>query len=184
MGFHTYDADRAAALDDPERFRHCSAEELLGALRPATSETVADLGSGTGFYTDVVAGHVDRVYAVDVQPVMHDHYRRKGVPEGVTPMTAEIETLPLSADALDAVVSTMTYHEFAGDAALDELARVLAPGGRLVTVDWSAAGGDAGPPTDERFALGEAVRAVEDAGFRTVRADSRTETFVHVAVRR
>ncbi|MFB6126965.1 MAG: class I SAM-dependent methyltransferase [Halolamina sp.] len=183
MGFHTYDADRAAELDDPERFRHCSAEELLGALEPTPSATVADFGSGTGFYTDVVAAHAGSVYAVDVQPTMHERYRRKGVPENVTPVAAEVASLPFSEDALDGAFSTMTYHEFANEAALAEVARVLAPGGRLVTVDWTGAGdGDAGPPTDERFALGEAVDAAETAGFRTVRADTRTETFVHVAV--
>lgn len=184
MGFHTYDVDRADALEDPDRFRYCSAEELLGLLRPAGTDVVADLGSGTGFYTDVLAPHVGTLHAVDVQPAMHDLYREKGVPGNVDLTTAEVADLPFADDALDAAVSTMTYHEYAGDAALAELARVVAPGGRVVTVDWTAEGtGVDGPPTDERFALGDCASAFEAAEFRTDRAATRTETFVHVAVR-
>jgi protein-L-isoaspartate O-methyltransferase len=67
MGYHTFDADRGDKLKDAQRrYRFFSAEELLWALSPDGDETVADLGSGTGFYTDDVAPAVDHVYAVDI----------------------------------------------------------------------------------------------------------------------
>ncbi|WP_313694880.1 class I SAM-dependent methyltransferase [Halorarum halobium] len=184
MGFHTYDVDRADALEDPDRFRYCSAEELRAALAVDTDATVADLGSGTGFYTDVVAPHVARCYAVDVQAAMHDLHREKPVPASVEFVTAGVADLPFADDALDAAFSTMTYHEYASDAALAELSRVVRPGGRVVTVDWTATGtGESGPPTDERFALGAAVSAFESAGFTVERAQTRVETFLLVARR-
>ena len=184
MGFHTYDVERADALEEPDRFRHCSAEELLAALAVTADATVADLGSGTGFYTDVVAPRVGTCHAVDVQAGMHDRYREKGVPENVDLVTAAVSGLPFDDDALDAAFSTMTYHEYASDDALAELARVVRPGGRVVTVDWSANGpGETGPPTDERFAVGDCAAAFEGAGFTTQRAGTRRETFVHVARR-
>ena len=184
MGFHTFSIDRADDLDDPDRYRFGSREELLGALAPAPGDVVADVGSGTGFYTDEVAPHVGRVYAVDVQAEMHDRYRAKGLPDNVDCVTAEASSLPFDDGELDAAVSTMTYHEFATDAALAELARVIRPGGRVVTLDWSKRGsGDNGPPMDERFGLADAVDAFEAAGFRTTDAASRVETFLHVAVR-
>lgn len=68
MGHHTFDAARADKLEQPERrYRFLSAEELLWALALSPAHTVADLGSGTGFYTDDVAPHAADVYAVDVQ---------------------------------------------------------------------------------------------------------------------
>ncbi len=184
MGFHTYDADRAAELEDVTRFRYCSREELLGALGLAgrAAATVADLGSGTGFYTDELAPYVERLYAVDVQPEMHDHYREKGVPETVELVTAEVSDLPFAAGELDGAVSTMTYHEFASEPALRELRRVLGADAPLVTVDWSAAGeGARGPPTGERYDVDDAVEAHEAAGFVVERATARPETFVLVA---
>ena len=184
MGFHTFSIDRADDLEEPDRYRFGSREELLGALAPGGGDVVADIGSGTGFYTDEVAPHVGRVYAVDVQSAMHDRYRAKGAPDNVEFVTAGASSLPFDDDELDAVVSTMTYHEFATDAAFEELARVVRPGGRAVTLDWSREGtGTNGPPVDERFALTDAVDAFESAGFRTVDAASRFETFLHAAVR-
>jgi ubiquinone/menaquinone biosynthesis C-methylase UbiE len=179
MGFHTFDVDRAEALDDPERYRFCSREELLSLLSPVPTDVVADLGSGTGFYTDEVAPFVGTLYAVDVQTAMHERYERKGLPASVERVTAEVADLPFADDSLDAAFSTMTYHEFATDESLAELARVVRPGGRVVTVDWSARGdGTDGPPTDERYDLGHAVSAFADAGFVTTDAAERRETFV------
>jgi ubiquinone/menaquinone biosynthesis C-methylase UbiE len=182
MGFHTFDVDRANDLEDPGRYRFCSTEELLAALSPTDDAVVADIGSGTGFYTDEVAPHVDTVYAVDVQAEMHERYREKGAPDNVEFLTTGASAMPLDDDELDAVFSTMTYHEFASPGALAELARVVRPGGRTVTVDWSKAGpGADGPPVAERFGLGDAVDAFEEAGFTTVDGETRKETFVHIS---
>jgi ubiquinone/menaquinone biosynthesis C-methylase UbiE len=184
MGFHTFDVGRAAQLEDASRYRFCSREELLTLLSPSPTDVVADLGSGTGFYTDDVAPYVATCYAVDVQSAMHDQYREKEVPETVEFVTAEVADLPFADDALDTAFSTMTYHEFASDASLAELARVVRPGGRVVTVDWAASGeGDAGPPVDERYDLAHAVSAFTDAGFAVDHAVDRRETFVCVARR-
>ena len=179
MGFHTFDPDRADKLEDDSRYRWCSGEELLSLLSPAPTESIADLGSGTGFYTDLVAPHAGTVHAVDIESAMHDRYAEKGVPENVRPITSPIEDLPFEDGSLDAAFTTMTYHEFSGPDAVSEIARVLRPGGRLVVVDWSRNGrGEAGPPRSERHGLGHAVSAFGDAGFAVDHAVSRTETFV------
>jgi ubiquinone/menaquinone biosynthesis C-methylase UbiE len=185
MGFHTFDSSRADKLEDAaRRYRYCSAEELRWALAPEPTDTVADLGSGTGFYTDDVAPFVERVYAVDIQPEMHDYYREKGVPENVDLVTSGVDDLPLPDASLDGVFSTHTYHEFATDDALAELARVVAPGGRVAIVDWSGDGrGEAGPPLDERFTAPDAREAFETAGFSVEHAFVRSETFLLVANR-
>jgi ubiquinone/menaquinone biosynthesis C-methylase UbiE len=184
MAFHTFDVDRADALDDPSRYRFCSREELLTLLALSPTDVVADLGSGTGFYTDDVAPFVDTLYAIDVQREMHDRYRQRDVPETVEFVTAGVSDLPFADDALDAAFSTMTYHEFATDESLAELARVVRPGGRVVTVDWSARGdGGDGPTTAERYDLGHAVSSFADAGFVTTHAVERRETFVSVVRR-
>lgn len=169
MGFHTYPVERADAV-------------------------VADLGSGTGFYADDVAPFVETLYAVDVQPAMHDRYREKGVPDSVEFVTAEISSLPFEDGELDGAYSTMTHHEYASPAAADdpaaedgalaELARVIRPGGRLVTVDWSADGdGESGPPLSERFSLAAATDGLEAAGFDIESARARPETIAIAATR-
>ena len=176
MGFHTFDIAKADRLEDPDRYRWASAEELLDAIDADNDDVVVDLGSGTGFYTTDVAPHVESVYAVDIQAEMHDRYRKKGVPANVELITSGIADLPFGTGDIDVAFSTMTYHEFAADNTIAEVARVLRPGGRLVTFDWSADGsGAAGPPTDD------AVTALDAVGFETIHATTRTETFVVIA---
>ena len=179
---HTFDPANADRLDDVGRYRFCSRDELVHALDPAAGDVVADLGSGTGFYTLDVAPYVGTLYGVDVQPTMHDLFERKGLPANVELLTAEVADLPLTEDALDRAFSTMTFHEFAGTGALAELARVLRPGGRLVSVDWSAVGEEAaGPPAEERYDVDEAADLLETTGFEVGLAQERPETFVLVA---
>jgi ubiquinone/menaquinone biosynthesis C-methylase UbiE len=182
MGFHTFDVSRADRLEDESRYRYVSVDELLALFDP--EGTVADLGSGPGFYTDDVAPYAERVYAVDVQAEMHDYYRGKGAPGNVEFVTAAVADLPFEEGALDAAFSTMTFHEFGDEAALAETARVLADGGRLGIADWSARGeGESGPPLDERYALPEAIALAEGAGLTVEHGSERRETFVLRAVR-
>ena len=182
MGHHTFPAADADKLEDAQmRYRHCSAEELLWALDLSDDDSVVDLGSGTGFFTDDVAPHAGDVYAVDVQDAMHDRYREKGVPENVTLVTSGADELPFDEDSMDAVFATMTYHELPG-AAIDELSRILRPGGRVAIVDWTAAGaGASGPPLEERYDADHATGALLDAGFTVEFQATRTDTFLLTA---
>ena len=183
MGHHTFDASRADKLERAEqRYRFLSAEELLWALDLSASNSVVDLGSGTGFYTDDVAPYANSVYAVDVQAEMQDYYRAKGVPENVELLTTEVSDLPLDRDSIDAAFSTMTYHEFASEEALAEIHRVLESEGHFVIVDWAATGtGEEGPPLDERFTATDASAALREVGFLIEHEAVRPETFLLIA---
>lgn len=185
MGFHTFDAANADRLENAERrYRYTSREELIAAIDPKPTATVADLGSGTGFFTDDISPFVKMVYAVDIQPEMHTYYKEKGAPENVEFVTSDISDLPFEPDTLDAAFSTMTYHEFATPAALATLFTVLKPGGRLVTIDWAKDGdGEAGPPRAERFSMQDAIEALTDAGFEITMQSNRPETFFIVATK-
>jgi len=182
MGHHTFDAGAAAGLEDESRYAYLSVDELLGALDPGPEDCVADLGSGTGFYTRSIAPNVGGVVAIDLQPTMHAAFAEFGVPESVDRVTATIGSLPVRSGVLAGAYSTMTYHEFYAPAALAELARVVRPDGRVVIADWSAGGkGDRGPPLSERYDAETVATHFEEHGFDVERVADRRETLVVVA---
>lgn len=108
---------------------------LLGVLQPTW--TVADLGCGTGQFTDAVAPFVRRVIAVDESPAMLRTARtRLAARTNVEFRQATLEALPLAPGEADLAVLSLVLHYIADPARL--LASVrngLAPGGRLVVLD-------------------------------------------------
>lgn len=179
---HTFDPARADRLEDPSRYRYCSREELVALLDPDPGDLIADVGSGTGFYTRDVAPHAARILGLDLQPAMHDLFREQGLPGNVALVAADAGTLPIAAAALDGAFSTMTFHEIATGGALSDLHRALTPGGRFAIVDWSAAGeGDAGPPIEDRKTVEGAASMLDAAGFAIEEQTERPETFTLLA---
>jgi SAM-dependent methyltransferase len=181
---HVFSAEMADRLEDDTRFRFCSVDELVRLLGAHRDQRLLDVGSGTGFYTRELAGHVGSVCGLDLQPAMHEYHRETGLADGVSLVTGAADALPFADAAFDAAVSTMTFHEFVAPDSVAELERVVRPGGRLVVVDWARHGeGATGAPVGERISLGEAVVALDGTAFRLEYAAGRVETFVLAATR-
>ncbi len=177
-----FDPDDAEKLEDPERYRYLSRDELAGAITPQRNHDLLEIGSGTGFYTDDMAPHVRRLVAVDPQEDMHEYYRTKGVPDNVVLINADAESMPFETREFDCAFSTMTFHEFVSRKALKKIKKALRPGARFVIADWSSEGaGKAGPGFSKRYSASEAEIKVDNAGFKVVRAEERIETFFLVA---
>jgi SAM-dependent methyltransferase len=163
-----FDPARAAVLDDPARLTHVPPQRLLDDLAPGASATLVDFGAGTAFYAIAIARlRPDlRVVALDEQPAMLAYARGAVASAGV----ANVETAgPSRLDALrgaaDGVLALNVLHEL-GDAALDQLRALLAPGASALFVDWNAGvERPVGPPRDHVYTAGEATARLERAGF-------------------
>lgn len=183
MGFHTFPIERADKLDDPARFRFCSREELLELLDPSATDSILDLGSGTGFFSAEVAPFIGQLYAIDVQPAMHYRHRENGVPSNTHLVTAAISALPLEDNSLNGAFSIMTHHEYATAESMAEIERVIRPGGRFVLIDWSRTGdGNDGPPVEERYSPKTIVDQLQNAGFDITTVRERPETVAVCAI--
>jgi len=106
------------------------------ALLPS-SWCVADLGCGTGALCAELSPFVERVIGVDQSPAMLSAARRRL--EGranVELREGLLEALPIDEGACDAALLILTLTYVADPAAvLQELARILRPGGHAVIVD-------------------------------------------------
>jgi SAM-dependent methyltransferase len=170
-----FDPARACRLNDPSRLENqIGIESLARLLALRGTEDVADLGSGTGFYTDIVAGFTSGlVYAVEFQPEMIDAYRGRGVPTNVRIIQGDIRRLPLPERSIDVAYSIAVYHEVAGELGLSALLPALRPPGRLVIVDWRSdpESWEHGPPARLRFGKTDIARSLGDH-FREVTAEN------------
>jgi SAM-dependent methyltransferase len=104
-------------------------EHLLSLLGP--QPRVLDLAAGTGKLTRPLleAG----LSVVAVEPVAE---MRAALPFTARALEGTAEAIPLADASVDAVTVGQAFHWFDGDAALEEIARVLIPGGLLALL-WN-----------------------------------------------
>lgn len=177
-----FDPAKSARLDDPARFAYLSLESVFELLDAPAGAIVVDYGSGTGAFAIPLArarGDL-RVIAYDVEPHMLALARAK----------PGLETLPnidfagAIADALHGCVQRVlgvnVLHELE-DSDLATIRKLLAPGGRFVSVDWNAAPDrPVGPPAERVYDEPAARALLERAGFE-VRA-GRAFPFHHALI--
>ncbi len=112
----------------------------------ADSETVAvglDLGCGNARHAELLTERAERVVGIDVSRAVLETARKRSQKErfDIELCQADVTTLPISAHAIDLAVYIATIHHLptrkARIESLNELARVLAPGGRALVSAWS-----------------------------------------------
>ena len=124
--------DRAAI--EYEQARPGYPEGVLDLLPLGPHAEVLDLGAGTGKLTRLLAGRFERVIAVEPLDGM------RGILAAVVPaaeaLAGSAESIPLTGASVDAVFAAQSFHWFANDEAVAEIARVLRPGGILCPI-WN-----------------------------------------------
>jgi ubiquinone/menaquinone biosynthesis C-methylase UbiE len=146
-------------------------ERVLRALGVRRGDVVADVGAGPGFWTLPLARRVGRhghVFAVDPEPaaleVLGQRLAKAGV-RNVTPVLGDDASPRLPAGACDLALLVNVYHHFAQPAAfLARVACCLAPGGRLVNIDWADRDTPKGPPAHRRIPPAVFLRHARRAG--------------------
>ena len=111
-------------------------EDEAGLLGPVEDRDVLEVGSGAGQCSRWVRVHGGRAVGLDLSLRQLQHSRRLDEETGVVvpSVLGTATALPFAADAFDVVFCSFGALQFVADlgAALDEAARVLRPGGRLV----------------------------------------------------
>ena len=118
---------------------------LQQKLRLGPETTAVDLGAGTGKSSQLLlrtGAHVLAVEPVDAMRVQ----LLQSLP-GLTAIAGTAQSMPLEDASVDAVVCAQAFHWFANREALQEIHRVLRPGGKLglvwnvrdESVEWVAA---------------------------------------------
>jgi ubiquinone/menaquinone biosynthesis C-methylase UbiE len=162
-----------ASLEDPARDAYQKPDEVMKALALRPGEVVADIGSGSGYFTVRFAravGDAGRVYAVDVSPEMVRHLNRRVRDAGLRNVASVLADPddPLLPDAsVDRFVIVDTWHHVEDQAKyLRLLKRMLKPGGQVVHIDFQKRELPIGPPLAMKIAREDLLKQMEGAGFR------------------
>jgi ArsR family transcriptional regulator len=114
-------------------------ETIADAIAIDDTQTVLDVGTGTGFVTAGLAPRANRVIAIDHSPAMLDIARENltqlGI-ENVELHEGDLTHLPLNENSVDAAVANLVLHHAENPAGmLAEMTRVVRPGGRVAITD-------------------------------------------------
>jgi ubiquinone/menaquinone biosynthesis C-methylase UbiE len=162
--------DRRAASYDTgftSRWRDPLQRESLAALELTAGDRLLDLGCGTGTASRAAAGDAAFVTGVDLSAEMigQAFALASGIPNSRFAV-ADAEHLPFGDAAFTAVLCTNSFHHYPDPArAVREMARVLAPGGRLVL-------GDACSDLATARLADRILRVVEPGHVRLYRSDA------------
>ncbi len=135
---HADEWDRIRSLHAPEAVVEAAIRSIVGD-RPIGS--LLDLGTGTGRMISLFGGRCGRVVGIDASHAMlavaRANLERDGV-KGVELRQGDIYALPVERNAFELVIVHQVLHFLDDPArALREAAQVLAPGGRMIVVDFA-----------------------------------------------
>ena len=161
-------SEYAQALENPERNGWQKPHEVILALKLTGQETVADIGSGTGYFSNRLAHHARRVFAVDVDARLLE-MSLKTAPPNVTPVLASLDDPRLPESASDLIFFCDVLHHIENRSAyLEKIKRALKPGGRVAVIDFYKKPLKVGPPPEMKIDRVDMVKEFEKAGFRLV----------------
>lgn len=160
--------------------------KLVDVLGIGVGVWVLDLAAGTGKLTRMLAPTGAELVAVE--PLRGMRARLEESLPDVRALEGTAEAIPLPDASIDVVTAAQAFHWFDGNAALGEIHRVLAPGGRLGLLwnvkdeeeDWVARLGEIIEPhggTAPRYLSGAWRTAFEETALFTPLA---AEHFSHV----
>ncbi len=163
-------------LDSPERDRHQKPAQVIEALSLTPGMSVADLGSGSGYFTRRFVEAVTetgKVYAIDTEQEMLN-YVKESIAHMHVPYTAEFilawpDSPKLPFESVDLIFVCNVYHH------LEDRAKYFAgvksslrPGGRIAIVDFyhDERSGEVGFPKRHLVPRETVLEEMAQAGYR------------------
>ncbi|MCY7359620.1 MAG: methyltransferase domain-containing protein [Rudanella sp.] len=169
----------AGWLERSDREQEERTDLLADALDLKSTDVIADIGAGTGYFSFRLARLVPqgKVLAVDIQPEMIEYLtagKRKAKTPNVEPVLGTIADPKLPANGVDLALLVDAYHEFSNPREMmDNIVKSLRPGGRVVLVEYRAE--DPSVPIKEHHKMTEvqAAKEMKAVGLRLLKNDRR-----------
>lgn len=174
MNHGKFDPAKLDKLNNPARLARMEPPCIWAAAGIANPCVIVEIGAGTGIFAAAFASFAPdaTVYAVDTEPLMIGWmkvHRAPALGGRLIPLLATDAMVPLPDGKADIVFLIDLHHELdAPDATYAEVYRLLAPGRKVVVVDWLRDNEPGGPPQEIRASEAEIAATLERAGFKQV----------------
>jgi ubiquinone/menaquinone biosynthesis C-methylase UbiE len=131
-------------FENEARDVYAKRRDIVRAVGLRPGDALADIGAGTGLFTQLFAAQVGpkgTVYAVDIGPAFVKYIADQAKQHGQEQIVKTVLNTPDSAElptaSIDVAFICDTYHHFEHpDRMLASIHRALRPGGRLVVIDF------------------------------------------------
>jgi len=157
-------------LERPDRANWQKPDEVVKALGLKGSETVVDLGSGSGYFTFRLAKVLPngKVIATDTQPEMIRHIHRKAMSDSVPNVEPQIAkpddpSVPAGADLV--FICDVLHHVPNRSEWLKKLHSQMSSGARIAIIEFKSGKLPEGPPESIKIAKADLIDLLKGAGF-------------------
>jgi arsenite methyltransferase len=158
-------AEYAKVLEDPSRDEWQKPHEVVMALDLKSTGTIADIGSGTGYFARRFASHAGKVYAVDIDEKLLE-IARAAAPPNLETILAAPDDPRLPSHKIDTIFFCDVLHHIDNRPAYyAKLAKALNRGGRIAVIDFYKKDLPVGPPPAMKLSAEEVILEFRKAGF-------------------
>ena len=120
------------SYDVSSRLQRYTGKNLMSLLPNRTDITVVDLGSGTGFFTDILASKYQQTIGVDISSEMLA-FAQENRSKEISWLEADAYHLPFIENSIDVIYSNLVIQWCDQlDNLIKEIMRVLKPGGLFI----------------------------------------------------
>ncbi len=162
----------AQEFDDPKRDAWQKPHEVILALALKPDAVIADIGSGTGYFSVRFAHMVSegRVYGVDTEPDMVKYLSERAKRDGLKTLIAVTGAPddPRLPEKVDLIIFVDVIHHIENrDRYFHRLHDSLKPGGRIAIIDFRM-NSPQGPPKTARITPENVIAELNGAGYALV----------------
>jgi len=155
----------AKVLEDPSRDEWQKPHDVVMALNLKPTDTIADIGAGTGYFARRFTHHAGKVYAVDIDQKLLA-IAGKDAPANLKTVLSAPDDPRLPEGSVDVIFFCDVLHHIENRAAYyPKLVKALKPGGRIVVIEFYKKEMPIGPPPFMKLSDDEVIAEFRNAGF-------------------
>ncbi len=176
---HTYEDEDRVIWQKPDL--------IIEKIGDVSSQTVADIGAGTGYFTFRLLKTAKRVIAIDIEPKFI-HFIDSIAVELPEAMSKKLETRlvnsktePLKEAEVNAALMINTYIYINNRSNyLKDLYKGIAPNGKVLIIDFKKKDLPAGPPMEDKLDVSTITKELQDAGFQNISIDENSLDYQYI----